>query len=226
MDLKGKPEFEKKRVRRRAYPALQEQVEKVERQIQECIDAGLVEENKKGDYPHHGSPCFLVAQRGSTALRLVVDYGEVNKTTQNHSGSIPYMGNTLERVCGCRYKTKIDKPSGFWQVDLTAAAKELLAFITRKGRVFEWKVIPFGVTNAPALFQELRNKILDILRRGPLVQELIPRGAEMEAHIDDMSVCTNTQEDHVPLLWDVITVCQEIYLCIRVYEGGDGVLGF
>ena len=137
MDLKLKPEFEKTRVRCRPYPAPQEQVEEIECQTQECIDAGLVEEHKKGDYPHHCSPCFLVAKPGPTALRLVVDYGEVNKKTQNHSRSIPYMEHTLERIAKCRYKTKVDKRSGFWQVDLTAAAQELLAFITPKGRVFK-----------------------------------------------------------------------------------------
>ena len=78
----------------------------------------------------------------------------------------------------------MDKRSGFWQVDLTAAAQELLAFITPKGRAFKWKVMPFGVAHAPALFQELMNKILYILRRRPLLQEVIPRGAEMEARID------------------------------------------
>ena len=216
MDLKLKPEFEKTRVRRRPYPAPQEQVEEIERQIQECIDAGLVEEYKHGDYPHHCSPCFLVAKPGSTALRLVVDYGEVNKKTQNHSGSIPNMENTLERIAKCRYKTKMDKRSGFWQVDLTAAAQELLAFITPKGRVFKWKVMPFGVANAPALFQELMNKILYILRRRPLVQELISRGAEMEAHIDDVSLGTNTKEDHVLLLREFFTVCQENHLRIKL----------
>ena len=82
MDLKLKPEFEKTRVRRHPYPAPQEQVEEIERQLQECIDAGLVEEYKKGEYSHHCSSCFLVAKPGSTALRLVADYGEVNKKTQ------------------------------------------------------------------------------------------------------------------------------------------------
>ena len=168
MELKLKPEFEKTRVRRRPYPAPQEQVEEIERQIQECIDAGLVEEYKKGDYPHHCSPCFLVAKPGSTALRLVVDYGEVNKKTQNHSGSCPNMKKTLERIAKCRYKTTMDKRSGFWHVDPTAAAQELLAFITPMGRVFKWRVMPFRVANAPALFQELTNKILYILSRRPL----------------------------------------------------------
>ena len=188
MDLKLKPEFEGSLVRRHPYRARQDQIDEIERQIQECIGAGLVEEYKHGDYPGHCSPCFLVAKPGSTAMRLVVDYGEVNKKTQNHSGSIPNMENTLERIVKCRFKTKMDKRSGFWQVDLTRAAPELLAFVTSKGRVFRWKVMPFGVTNAPALFQELMNRILYFLRRRPLVQEPVSCAAEMEAHIDDVSL--------------------------------------
>ena len=89
MDLKLEPKFEGSVVRQRPYPAPQDQIDEIERQIHECIDAGLVEEYKHGDYPRHCSPCFLVAEPGSTAMRLVVVYGEVNKKTQNHSGSIP-----------------------------------------------------------------------------------------------------------------------------------------
>ena len=95
MDLKLKPEFEGSVVRQRPYPAPQDQIGEIERQIQECIDAGLIEKYKHGDYPRHCSPCFLVAKPGSTAMRLVVDYEEVNKETQNHSRSIPNMENTL-----------------------------------------------------------------------------------------------------------------------------------
>ena len=64
--------------------------------------------------------------------------------------------------------------------------------------------MPFGVANAPALFQELMNKILSILRRRPKVQELISRGAQMEAHIDDVCLGTNTQEDHLILLGEFL----------------------
>ena len=163
MDLKLKPEFVGHKIRRRRYPAPKGQADEIERQIQECIDAGLVLEYKDGDYPQHCSPCFLVAKPGSKAKRLVVDYGELNKKTLNHSGSIPNMESTLEKIASCRYKTKMDKRSGFWQVDLTPNAQELLAFITPQGKAFKWKVMPFGVANAPALFQELMNKILSIL---------------------------------------------------------------
>ena len=124
-------------------------------------------------YPQHCSTCFVVAKPGSTAKRLVVDYGELNKKTLNHSGSIPNMESTLDKIASCRYKTKMDKRSGFSHVDLTPNVRELLAFITPQERVFKRKVMPFGVANAPAPFQGLMNKILSILRRRPVVQELI-----------------------------------------------------
>ena len=186
MDLKLKPEFLRHQIRRRPYPAPKEQADEIERQIQQCIDAGLVLEYRDRDYPQHCSPCFLVAKPGSTAKRLVVDYGELNKKILNNSGCIPNMESTLEKMASRRYKTKMDKRSGFWQVDLTPNAQELLAFNTPQGSFFKWKVMPFGVANAPALFQGLMNKILSILRRRPEVQELISRGAKMEAHIDDV----------------------------------------
>ena len=126
------------------------------------------------------------------------------------------MENTLEGIAKCQFKTKMDKRSGSWQVDLTRAAQELLALVTPKGGVCGWIVMPFGVANAPALFQELTNKILYILRRRPLVQELVSRGAEMEAHIDNLSLGTNTQEDHILLLKEFFTVGQENHLRIKL----------
>ena len=63
------------------------------------------------------------------------------------------MENTLERIAKCQFKTKMNSFSGFWQVDLTRAAQELLAFLIPKDRVFCRKVMPFSVANAPALFQ-------------------------------------------------------------------------
>ena len=105
MDLKLKPKFVSHKIWSRPYPAPKEQADEIERQIQACIDAGLVLEYRDGDYPQHCSPCFVVAKPGSTAQRLVVDYGEVNKKALNHSGSIPNMESTHEKLASCRYKT-------------------------------------------------------------------------------------------------------------------------
>ena len=123
----------------------------------------------------------------------MVDLGERKKKTLNLSGSIGNIESTLRRLASCRYKTKMDKRGGFWQVDPTPNAHELQAFISPQGRVFKWKV----VANARALFQELMNTILSTLRRRPVVQELISRGAQMGAHIHTVCLGTNTQEDRL-----------------------------
>ena len=97
MDLKLKPEFMGQKIRRRPYQPPKKQANEIERQIQECIDAGLVLQYKDGDFPKHCSPCFLVAKPWYTAKGLVVDYGELNKKTLNDSKSIPNMESTWRR---------------------------------------------------------------------------------------------------------------------------------
>ena len=67
MDLKLKPAFVGHKIRRRPYQALKEQADEIERQIQECIDAGLILEYKDGDYPRKG---FLFAHTCACSLFL------------------------------------------------------------------------------------------------------------------------------------------------------------
>ena len=59
------------------------------------------------------------------------------------------------------------------------------------------------------------NKILSILRRRPVVHELISRGAQMEAHVDNVCLGTNTQEDHLILLGEFFAVCQENHTRVK-----------
>ena len=53
-----------------------------------------------------------------------------------HAGNLPVMENTIENAASCKFKSKMDKRSGFWRVDLTECAKELMAFRTPNRRVF------------------------------------------------------------------------------------------
>ena len=143
MDLEIREEIFKDRVRCRPSPASKDDMAQIIRRIKECVEAGLVYEFKKTDYPKHCSPCFLVAKPGSTAKRLVVDYKKVHQKIKLHSGSLPLMETTVETAARCRYKTKMDKRSGFWQIDLTKRAQDLTAFIAPDGLVYKWRVMPF-----------------------------------------------------------------------------------
>ena len=151
-----------------------------------------------------------------TAKRLVVDYRKLNKMIKLHAGSLPVIENTIKNAASCKFKSKMDKRSGFWQVDLTERAKELMAFRTPKGRVFRWLVMPFGIANARALFQELMNQVLTILKQQPAVQALLERGGVAEVHIDDVLLGTNSIEDHLLLLSEFYDVCVEQNLRIKL----------
>ena len=76
--------------------------------------------------------------------------------------------------------------------------------------------MPFGMANAPALFQELMNQVLTIPKQRPAVQALLERGAVAEAHIDDVLLGTDSIEDHLLLLSECFDVCVEQNLRIKV----------
>ena len=145
----------------------------------------------------------------------MVDYKKFNKKIKLHSGSLPLMENTVETAAGCRYENRMDKRSGFWQIDLTKRAQELRAFIAPDGRVYTLRVMPFGIANAPAFFQELMNQVIALCKQRLAIQELLQRGAVLEAQIEDVILQTNTIDDHLLLLRQIYTVCQENHLCIK-----------
>ena len=91
-----------------------------------------------------------------------------------------------------------------------------MAFRTPNGRVFQWLVMPSGIANAPALFQELMNQVLTILKQRPAVQALLERGAVAEAHIDDPLLGMNSIEDHLLLLSEFFDVSVEQNLRIKL----------
>ena len=70
-------------------------------------------------YPCHCGPCLLAAEPCSTGMRLGVDYGGVIKKIQKQSRSTCNLENTLERIAQCQFKTKMNRRSGLWQIDLS-----------------------------------------------------------------------------------------------------------
>ena len=72
MDLELKPELQDQRIISRGYPCSKEDQDEITRQVLELVEAGMCEAYKDPEIPEHCLPCFLVAKRGATAKRLVV----------------------------------------------------------------------------------------------------------------------------------------------------------
>lgn len=72
---------------------------------------------------------------------------------------IPRIDDLLDQLHGCKFFSTLDFASGYWQIKVHADSREKTAFITPQG-LFEFRVMPFGLANAPAVFQRVMQAML------------------------------------------------------------------
>ena len=85
--------------------------------------------------------------------RFCVDYRKLNAVTKMDAHPLPRIDDTLDILSGQQYFTTLDLRSGFWQVQMHA--REKTAFPPHI-RLYEYRVMPFGLHNTPATLQHLR----------------------------------------------------------------------
>ena len=91
-------------------------------------------------------------------LRLCIDYRELNKVTVKNRYSLPRIDDLFDQLKGAKVFSKIDLRSGYYQMRIKWKDVMKTTFRTRYGH-FEFLVLPFGLTNAPALFMDLMNRV-------------------------------------------------------------------
>lgn len=100
----------------------------------------------------------LFASKNDGSLRLCVNYRALNRITVKNKYPIPPTDELFDRLGTAQYFTLIDLRSGYHQVRVADEDIPKTAFRTRYGH-FEFRVVPFGLTNAPATFCHLMNHI-------------------------------------------------------------------
>lgn len=96
------------------------------------------------------SPCLLV-NKPDGSYRFCTDYRKLNSITKPDCYPLPRIDDCVDRVGSAKFVSKFDLLKGYWQVPLTARARELSAFVTPDD-FLQYRVMPFGVRNAPATF--------------------------------------------------------------------------
>ena len=157
--------------------------------VQEMLEQRVIEESSSP----WASPVVLVKKKDGE--RFCVDYQRLNAVTRKDVFPLPRIDDLLDQLKGSAVFSTLDAKSGYWQIRMNANSQEKTAFTTFNG-LYEFRVMPFGLCNAPATFQKIPKCHLIFL-----MQKILTglRGDQpfCSVYIDDILVFSRTVEEHV-----------------------------
>ena len=168
------------------------ELSELKKQIEELLEKQFIQPSVSP----WGAPVLLVKKKDESS-RLCVDYRKLNKLTIKNKYPLPRIDDLMDQLSGATVFSKIDLRSGYHQILVKAKDVQKTAFKSRYGH-YEYVVMPFGVTNAPAIFMDYMNRIF----RHFLDKFVV-------VFIDDILIYSRTKEEHGEHLRSVLEILRE-----------------
>nr|GEX19530.1 putative reverse transcriptase domain-containing protein [Tanacetum cinerariifolium] len=140
-------------VARAPYRPAPSKLKELSDQLKELSEKGFI---RPSSLPW-GAPMLFVKKK-DRSFRMYIDYRELNKLTVKNRYPLPRIDDLFDQLQGSSVYSKIDLRSGYHQLRIREEDIPIIAFRTTYGH-FEFQVMPFGVTNASAVFMDLMNRV-------------------------------------------------------------------
>ena len=141
-------------IRGKAYPLPHAMKEVLDKEIDMMLKMNVIEPSTSS----YASPVVMVKkQDGST--RVCVHYRKLNAVTIFDPEPIRNADEIFAKLSGDKYFSKFDLTKGYWQVPMKEEDMDLITFVCHRG-LFRFKVMPFGLVNAPATFSRIMRRLL------------------------------------------------------------------
>ena len=140
-------------IAKRSYRMAASELAELKKQLEELQRIGFIRPSSSP----WGAPILFVKKKDGS-MRLCVDYRALNEVTIKNKYPLPRIDDLFDQLKGAKYFSKIDLRSGYFQLKIRESDIPKTAFVTRYGQ-FEFTVMSFGLTNAPAYFMNLMNKV-------------------------------------------------------------------
>jgi hypothetical protein len=141
-------------ISKRPYRMPLAELAELKKQLQELLDKGFIRPSTSP----WGCPALALFVKKDESLRLCVDYRPLNAVTINNKYPLSRIDVLFDQLVGAKVFSKIDLRSGYHQIKIRASDIPKTAFSTRYG-LYEYLVMSFGLTNAPAYFMYLMNSV-------------------------------------------------------------------